>query len=202
MISIIIPAYNSRSTIVEALESIASQTLWSQWAVGPASPRLCRAGSRQLAAQVAAGVSAAEIESAEKEKSLVGTLLRSEGTLLRRVITPNAPLSCPSCASRLASPLSPPDPSYEVIIVDDCSTDDTVAVVEKWIAAKTKAPANDSSSPVWGGCPHPPSSLQADEADGDIRPTRLTPYLLLLAFNISRFTSHLFCYCLKAGTEG
>ena len=34
MISIIIPAYNSRATIVEALESVASQTLWSQLAVG------------------------------------------------------------------------------------------------------------------------------------------------------------------------
>ncbi|MEI6169170.1 MAG: glycosyltransferase family 2 protein [bacterium] len=127
MISIIIPAYNSRSTIVEALESIASQTLWSQWAVG----------SRQLAVkesetQVAAGVSAsgtpadksaAEIESTEKEKSFVGT--------------PNATLRCPSDISPLTSHASHLTPTFEVIVVDDCSTDDTVAVVEKWISEQS-----------------------------------------------------------------
>jgi glycosyltransferase involved in cell wall biosynthesis len=34
MISIIIPAYNNRATIVEALESVLAQTLWHQYPVG------------------------------------------------------------------------------------------------------------------------------------------------------------------------
>jgi glycosyltransferase involved in cell wall biosynthesis len=62
MISIIIPAYNSSATIVEALESVAAQT----------------------------GM------------------------------------------------------DYEVIVVDDCSTDDTVAVVRRWIAAQTSATSHAS----------------------------------------------------------
>jgi cellulose synthase/poly-beta-1,6-N-acetylglucosamine synthase-like glycosyltransferase len=84
MISIIIPAYNSRATIVEALESVASQTLWSQSTVGGEQLTVGRSE-----AQVAADVPAAEIESAEKEKSFVGT--------------PNATLSCPSHILRFTS---------------------------------------------------------------------------------------------------
>ena len=159
MISIIIPAYNSRATIVEARESVASQTMWSQWAVG-SEPCVAKAmQGRQLAvkkceAQVAADVPAAEIESAEKEKSFAGDAERHPTFHISHFTPhfppPNATLSCPSYASRFTSHVSPPSPTFEVIVVDDGSTDDTVEVVEPWIASKAKAPANDSSFPYVG----------------------------------------------------
>jgi len=77
MISIIIPAYNSAATIVEALESVSAQTLWG--------------GN-------------AEIRTSNIQHSTLN---------IQR------------------SPSSPPD--YEVIIVDDGSTDDTVVTVNAWI---------------------------------------------------------------------
>jgi len=109
MISIIIPAYNSSATIVESLESVLAQTVWSQWAV--ASEQLAVGKSE---AQVVADVPAA----------VQGTLCESMRSPGRRT---------PPFVTHLTPPISPP---YEVIIVDDCSTDDTVAVVQRWMAEK------------------------------------------------------------------
>ena len=67
LISIVIPAFNSAATIVEALESIASQSLWDK----------------------NAGMDDQDVQECE------------------------API--------------------EVIVVDDCSIDNTVAVVDEWL---------------------------------------------------------------------
>ena len=127
MISIIIPAYNSSATIVEALESVLAQTLWIQWAVD----------SRQLTdgkskAQVAADV--------------LGGCMDSIGAAKRPLRSPGR--RTPPCVSHLTSHTSLSDivppcgtkeepPPYEVIIVDDCSKDNTVEVIERWIREKT-----------------------------------------------------------------
>ena len=83
MISIIIPAYNSAATIVEALDSVAAQTLWD---------------------------------------------VRRE-TLDVKSENDSRPIPLTSHPSRLT--FSPP--LFEVIIVDDCSTDNTAEVVQNWI---------------------------------------------------------------------
>jgi len=91
MISIVIPAYNSSATIVEALESVSAQTLWADTGV-----------------------------------LVTGYSLLGNETNNLQPITNNTTIT------------------YEVIVVDDCSTDDTVEVVEKWVAGK------DSSLSVIG----------------------------------------------------
>jgi len=107
MISIIIPAYNSSATIVEALESVLAQSLW--------------------ASSVERGVPRVESNTESQSFSALGT---SRSLLLAQ---------------------------YEVIIVDDCSTDNTVEVVQQWIKEKIldpcEAPVVTGVSPVvsWEG---------------------------------------------------
>ena len=96
MISIIIPAYNSSSTIVEALESAFAQTYWAK-----ADSTDYRLQTSDLNPDTGCG-------------------LRDAGSLQ---------LSNPE------SRISNPESRYEVIVVDDCSSDDTVTVVRKWIAS-------------------------------------------------------------------
>jgi len=101
MISIIIPAYNSASTIVEALESILAQSLWAR-----------------------------ELSSCQDAKLL------TEESSIKTVITQNLNGTTTDCASEATQ--RPHDSitasSCEVIIIDDCSTDNTVEVVENWLS--------------------------------------------------------------------
>lgn len=82
MISVIIPAYNSVSTILDALESVAAQTLWERTDLPP--------------------------------PPLVAT------------------------ASAFAGSDEKGDQPFEVIIVDDGSTDDTVETVRSWLSGKQR----------------------------------------------------------------
>ena len=91
MISIIIPAYNSAATIVEALESVLAQTLWGASAERGAPSAEGKRGERSTA------------EGLGGVNSELGAL----GSTLPAL--------------------------YEVIIVDDCSMDNTVEIVQHWI---------------------------------------------------------------------
>jgi glycosyltransferase involved in cell wall biosynthesis len=106
MISIIIPAFNSAETIAEALESVAAQTSWA-------------AKTLDLRLQTS--------DLGKKETLDV----RLQTTDQKAGEEGDQTLSSWSNVYSLKSNVSP---AYEVIIVDDCSTDDTVGVVRRWIA--------------------------------------------------------------------
>ena len=141
MISIIIPAYNSRATIVEALESVLTQSLWAREA---ADSRLATLGQNGFdgAKPSINEMEGAALSAPQLQDSSLGGL---DFNIDKQEAQDKGfdELSCKSCISTLT-------PSFEVIIVDDCSKDDTVEVVERWIASKTKALANDSSFPYVG----------------------------------------------------
>jgi glycosyltransferase involved in cell wall biosynthesis len=107
MISIIIPAYNSAATIVEALESVWAQSSWAQKT----------ADRRPQTADLNTG-------SARHGSDAI--------------------------------------PDYEVIVVDDCSTDDTVATVSDWILKNVPCDSRERAT-MWGGCPHPPGASKVHQ---------------------------------------
>lgn len=111
LVSIIIPAYNSAATIVAALESVAVQTLWTSETSDPSRRDV---GSWTLDCRLREE----ETPTVAKASSVAGYAMEDkiEGVLQSNVygLEPNV---CPR---------------YEVIVVDDCSTDNTVEVIAEW----------------------------------------------------------------------
>ena len=112
MISIIIPAYNSSATIVEALESVSAQSIWAETELLVKSYSLLGGG--------------------ESVKSYELKVIRNTNN--EQQITNNSAGGSPNNQEQITNN---PTITYEVIVVDDCSTDDTVEVVRRWISEKT-----------------------------------------------------------------
>lgn len=110
LVSIIIPAYNSADTIVEALESVAAQTSWA-------------AKTLDLRLQT----------SDQGEKKTLDLRLQTTDQKAGEEGD-----QTPSSWSNVHSLKSNVSPAYEVIIVDDCSTDSTVSVVKAWLGKNGK----------------------------------------------------------------
>lgn len=139
MISIIIPAYNSAATIVEALESVLAQTVWSGEGDGEKESRVQNSGDRIQ-----------EAEGGEGEVSL-GSLGEGAGSGTSQHPLPDSPIppfhhsTIPPFDHSTIPPFHhSPSPftshsslPYEVLIIDDCSKDNTVEVVQNWIEEKT-----------------------------------------------------------------
>jgi GT2 family glycosyltransferase len=121
MISIIIPAYNSSATIVEALESVAAQTYWA-------------AKTSDLRLQTS---DQGEGETTDHKLQTID-LGEGEGEGGTLALAKEGSRSTVSAFDRseVCGLKSEVSPAYEVIIVDDCSTDDTVEVVREWMREK------------------------------------------------------------------
>jgi glycosyltransferase involved in cell wall biosynthesis len=108
MISIIMPAYNSATTIVEALESVLAQTCWSATTTDHGQQTIDRGDG----------------ESIEQKNA---KFIKDQNTVSAGGGSSN-PSLWPLCASVKREFMD-----YEVIVVDDCSTDDTIDVVNRWL---------------------------------------------------------------------
>jgi glycosyltransferase involved in cell wall biosynthesis len=109
LVSIIIPAYNSASMIVEALESVFAQTLWAK---------------KTTDSRTSSG--AMEDKTADVPGPTGGIQCR-RGT------------PCRDSSEESPRRSAPPTFGCEVIVVDDCSTDNTVEVVEAWLVKAGKS---------------------------------------------------------------
>ena len=99
MISVIMPAFNSAETIVEALESVTAQTLWE------VRREMLDVRSEAMASHEAPSTGSGQADSFDKAQDGSGQAVKDAKE------------------------------EYEVIIVDDCSTDNTVEVVRNWITS-------------------------------------------------------------------
>ncbi len=157
MISIIIPAYNAADTIVEALESVLAQSLWAKATIDRRPQTIGREknnyetrerpekgdGGSPLAKTVDHRSETLDQEAEKsieqksqrtpREESCISAGGGEEKSSLRSSrLSVKQSSSSKSDVSGLMSEVSP---QYEVIIVDDCSTDNTVEVVRKWITS-------------------------------------------------------------------
>jgi glycosyltransferase involved in cell wall biosynthesis len=106
MISVVIPAYNSSATIVEALDSVLAQSLWKK-----TQPTVCRC--EQFGGQA--------IDDRPQTEGRKGAPRRNDYQV-----------AAGDCASHIEEEIDIGS-CCEVIVVDDCSTDDTVEVVNRWL---------------------------------------------------------------------
>jgi GT2 family glycosyltransferase len=149
MISIIIPAYNSSATIVEALESVLAQSLWERGVL-------------------------------VNRYSLIGNSTNNQEPLTNNLVN-----------------------TYEVIIIDDCSKDNTVEVVRRWIQEKTSGSGQCAvgernaqvAVDVLGDCGTKKENAFAGTSNATLRNvTDVIP----LPSNTSPFTSHVSRFTLHA----
>jgi len=154
MISIIIPAYNSAATIVEALESVVAQTVWAKRVVGCQVAELLPADAGTVD-----GCQVAELlrEGANAPAGLSSTTEQPNNSTTAPSPTTEQPNNSTTAPSPATSSL------YEVIVIDDCSTDNTVAVAEEWMGKRELI--NSQVVELVGESPTcPPKALRRREA--------------------------------------
>jgi len=149
-ISIIIPAYNSSATIIEALESVLAQSFWASQlfscsvaellSESPASPGELLSCS--VAKLLSESPKVSPSSTTQQPNNLTTPRVSAATQQPNNLTTPrvSAATQQPNnlTTQQLRASAQQPNnlttiPPYEVIIVDDCSTDNTVEVIEKWV---------------------------------------------------------------------